>query len=66
MNNRDIALKGDKIIKTHDLTLLNKICTKFDKDFQSIEEDCIELVDYGVHVRYPFYIDLEKKIWKKQ
>ncbi|SHH84037.1 HEPN domain-containing protein [Caloranaerobacter azorensis DSM 13643] len=60
-----IALNGDNIIKTHDLTLLNKICMKFDKDFQEIEDDCIELVDYGVQVRYPFRIELEEQDMKK-
>lgn len=55
-----IALKGGKIIKTHDLTLLNKICMKYDMDFQELDDDTIELVDYGVQVRYPFYLELEK------
>ncbi|SHJ95893.1 HEPN domain-containing protein [Tepidibacter formicigenes] len=59
-----IALNGDKIIKTHDLTLLNKRCMNFDKDFQKIKDDCIELVDYGVQVRYPFNIELEEQDMK--
>lgn len=42
-----IALNGGSIIKTHDLTLLNKLCVKYDNDFRQIEDDCIELVDYG-------------------
>lgn len=60
-----IALNGGKVIKTHDLTLLNKICMKHDKDFEKIEDDCIELVDYGVQVRYPFRIELEDCDMKK-
>lgn len=55
-----IALNGGSIIKTHDLTLLNKLCVKYNNDFRKIEDDCIELVDYGVQVRYPFNLDLEE------
>lgn len=55
-----IALNGGNIVKTHDLTLLNKLCVKYDNDFRQIEDDCIELVDYGVQVRYPFNLDLEE------
>ena len=55
-----IALKGGKLIKTHDLTLLNKICKKYDQDFQQIDDDTIELVDYGVQVRYPFNLEIEE------
>jgi len=55
-----IALKGGHIIKTHDLTHLNKFCVKYDNDFYKIEDECVELVDYGVQVRYPFSLDLEE------
>lgn len=60
-----IALNGGDILRTHDLTILNKICKKYNSDFGEIEDDCIELVDYGVHVRYPFHIDLEEYDMKK-
>ncbi len=60
-----IALNGGTIVKTHDLTLLNKICMKYDKEFKKIEDDCIELVDYGVQVRYPFNLELEEYDMKK-
>lgn len=60
-----IALKGGKLIKTHDLTLLNKVCIEYDIDFQEIEDDTIELVDYGVQVRYPFHLELEEQDVKK-
>ena len=60
-----IALNGGDILRTHDLTILNKICRKYDERFKELEEDCIELVDYGVHVRYPFHIDLEEYDMKK-
>ena len=60
-----IALNGGNILKTHDLTHLNKVCIKYDNDFKKIEDDCIELVDYGVQVRYPFHLDLEEYDMKK-
>jgi HEPN domain-containing protein len=56
-----IALNGGSILKTHDLTFLNKACLQFDPTFKDILDDCIELVDYGVQVRYPFHIDLKKE-----
>lgn len=55
-----IALNGGKLIKTHDLTLLNKMCMEYDVDFYRIEDDAIELVDYGVQTRYPFYLEIEE------
>lgn len=55
-----IAFKGGELIKTHDLTLLNKVCIEYDGDFQVIMDDTIELIDYGVHVRYPFHLELEE------
>jgi len=60
-----IALDGGNVIKTHDLTLLNKVCIKYNSDFEKLEDDCIELVDYGVQVRYPFHLDLEENDMRK-
>jgi len=34
-----IDLNGDKVIRTHDLKLLNKRCMNFDKEFQKIKDD---------------------------
>jgi len=42
----------------HDLVRLNKMCLKYGKDFETIEEDCLLLTDYAVNVRYPFPMDL--------
>ena len=55
-----IALNGGEVIKTHDLGILNKKCYKYDESFKQIENECIDLTDYGVQVRYPFHIDLEE------
>ena len=60
-----IAFNGGNVIKTHDLTILNKLCMDYDKNFGYIDDDCIELVDYGVQVRYPFNIELEEQDMKK-
>ena len=55
-----LALKGEAIEKIHDLVRLNKICQKYDKDFESIEEDRLMLTDYAVNVRYPFPMDVNE------
>jgi len=59
-----LALQGEKIKKTHDLILLNKICQKYDKDFKKLEEACLMLTDYGVNIRYPFPLDLNESDMK--
>jgi HEPN domain-containing protein len=60
-----IALNGGEIVKTHDLTILNKICIGYDQELQLIRDDCVELVDYGVQVRYPVETELEEQDMKK-
>jgi HEPN domain-containing protein len=55
-----LALKGEELIKTHDLIILNKTCQKYDKDFKRIEEACLFLTDYGVNIRYPFTMDINE------
>lgn len=53
-----IALNGGEILKTHDLVTLNKICIGCNTSFTEINNECIELTDYSVQIRYPFHIDL--------
>jgi len=53
-----LALNGHQIQKTHDLTLLNKICQEYDIKFAEFEEECLRLTDYGVTIRYPYPMDL--------
>ena len=53
-----LAAQGHKIVKTHDLILLNGLCCKYETEFKTIEEECLRLTDYGVHIRYPYPIDL--------
>lgn len=53
-----MAYHGAGITKTHDLVSLNKTCREYDPSFALIENDCLELTDYGVQVRYPFQLEL--------
>ncbi len=53
-----LALNGNEITKTHDLVLLNKLCRKYDDEFELLEEECLRLTDYGVNMRYPYPMDL--------
>lgn len=56
-----LAFHGGEIKKTHDLVSLNQQCQKYDSSFRDIMEECINLTDYGVQVRYPFHIDIEEQ-----
>ncbi|MGL4671068.1 HEPN domain-containing protein [Cetobacterium sp.] len=53
-----LLLNGEKLQRTHDLIFLNNICKKYSSEFENIEDDCLELIDYGVEVRYPMNIQL--------
>ena len=53
-----LAGNGHKIVKTHDLILLNNLCKKFNDEFKLVEEECLRLTDYGVNIRYPYPLDL--------
>lgn len=55
-----LALNEHEIFKTHDLVLLNQLCNKYDEKFRSVEEECLRLTDYAVHVRYPYPMDLNE------
>lgn len=60
-----IALNGGQKTKTHDLVLLNKICQTYNSIFKEIDNDCIELTDYGVQMRYPFHLEIDTNDVKK-
>ncbi len=55
-----LSLKGEAIKRSHDLVILNKECRKYDADFETIEEVCLMLTDYGVNIRYPFPMDINE------
>lgn len=52
---------GNKLERTHDLVLINNKCKAIDKEFDTIEDECIELVPYGVQVRYPYQLDVSEE-----
>lgn len=56
-----IAFHGGEIRKTHDLVVLNHDCSWYDSGFENVMEQCINLTDYGVQVRYPFHFDVEDR-----
>lgn len=49
-----------KIIKSHDLLFLNNFCKQIDKSFEKIEEECLNLTDFGTNIRYPYPLELEE------
>ena len=55
-----LAFHGEAIRKTHDLVLLNKLCQVHESEFKQIENACLNLTDYGVHIRYPFPLDVDE------
>ncbi|KHE93558.1 MAG: HEPN domain-containing protein [Candidatus Scalindua rubra] len=59
-----LALNSEEIKRTHDLVTLSKECRKYDEDFETIEEDCLMLTDYGVNIRYPFPLDINESDMK--
>ena len=59
-----LALNNEEIKRTHDLVILSKECRKYSEDFETIEEDCLMLTDYGVNIRYPFPMDINESDMK--
>lgn len=55
-----LAYQGEPVHKTHDLLLLNKCCAAFDISFKKIENQCLQLTDFGVNVRYPFSLEVNE------
>ncbi len=48
-----LIFKGQKIVRTHDLLLLVKQCSNFDKEFLDLSEIAIQLNPYLTESRYP-------------
>jgi HEPN domain-containing protein len=59
-----IAFNGSSIAKTHDLVILNKTCKNYSDNFRDIDDECIELVAYGVQVRYPYELEVNEQDMK--
>jgi HEPN domain-containing protein len=56
-----IAFNGGEIRRTHDLIILNQVCIRYNKRFEEIIDDCINLTDYGIQTRYPFELEINEK-----
>ncbi|MDY6857543.1 MAG: HEPN domain-containing protein [Thermodesulfobacteriota bacterium] len=59
-----IAFKEEEITKTHDLVLLNKMCGRHDEGFKEIDEDCLLLTNFGVNMRFPFHLEINRSDMK--
>lgn len=55
-----IAYNSGKILRTHDLLILNKECCKYNEEFKEIQNQCIDLTDYGVQLRYPYHLEINE------
>lgn len=51
-------------MRTHDLGLLNTKCCLIENSFSEIEDECIELLPYGVAVRYPYQLEVTEEDMK--
>ncbi|SDI59612.1 HEPN domain-containing protein [Natribacillus halophilus] len=56
-----IAYNGGEIHRTHDLNILNKICTRYHQRFKELTDECIHLTDYGIQTRYPFELQINEE-----
>ena len=50
--------------RTHDLLELNNLCVSYEPGFSTIQNFCISLNPYGVHVRYPNELSIDDNITK--
>ncbi|HBF89307.1 MAG TPA: DNA-binding protein [Bacteroidales bacterium] len=53
-----LAFHDEKIVKTHDLIVLNNLCKKFNSEFIKIEDFCLRLTDYSTNIRYLATLDI--------
>lgn len=59
-----LILKQNNVEKTHDLGLLNKKCLIVEPSFSEIEDECLDLIPYGVQVRYPYELEINEQDMK--
>ena len=59
-----LILKQNNVEKTHDLGLLNKKSLLIEPAFCEIEDECLELIPYGVQVRYPYELEVNEQDMK--
>jgi len=54
-----------EIKRTHNLGEILKDCIKYDSNFESIKDSCIDLTDYAVETRYPYPFEIDITDMKK-
>jgi HEPN domain-containing protein len=59
-----LIIKGIDPPHVHDLVELNKLCTAHEASFSAMQQYCIPLNPYGVHVRYPNELAIDDDIAK--
>jgi HEPN domain-containing protein len=55
---------GTEAPRTHDLVELNKLCTEHEASFSVMQQHCVSLNPYSVHVRYPNELSVDDDITK--
>ena len=50
--------------RTHDLLELNNLCAVHDTKFTAVQQHCVFLNPYGVHVRYPNELVVDEVLTK--
>jgi len=50
--------------RTHDLLELNNLCFAYEQCFSAIQNYCVSLNPYGVHVRYPNELAVDDNLTK--
>ena len=50
---------------THDLVELNQFCKSYESGFSAMQQHCVYLNPYGVHVRYPNELGVDDTISKQ-
>ena len=59
-----LILKNIEPPRTHDLVELNHLCTVNEPGFSAMQQRCVFLNPYGVHVRYPNELGVDDTITK--
>ncbi|ERM91093.1 hypothetical protein O163_12500 [Caldanaerobacter subterraneus subsp. yonseiensis KB-1] len=60
-----LIYQGTSIRKTHDLTVLCKMCAVYDEGFMNFFDDCKFLTVFYNEVRYPLY-EVNEKVTKNE
>jgi len=55
-----MILKDEQIMRTHDLVLLLHKCMIYEKEFNDIKQECVNLTKYGTITRYPYFYEISR------